>query len=144
MLAKNLKKKLEKLELINARWKLKRIQLEYKLGPLKEILDRIPKMIDPLIYGGVAYFGHKASEKLGAKFPVTLSGSLVAMLALKLATQSRNVVGGSAGIAVLSAIGVLNVMPVRYMLEQMGRSYSYNVGEAGTPFWERQTIGPVH
>lgn len=68
-----------------------------KIHDLAIMLQRIPELVDPVIYGGVAYLGWKAFGGV--------SGALFGPIALKLA-QANNMAAGAAGVAGLATLGI--------------------------------------
>lgn len=54
------------------------------------------------------YLGYQAFEK--ASPGAGLSGAIVSQIAMKLA-GSNNVIGGAAGVATLTGLGIMNVVP---------------------------------
>jgi hypothetical protein len=68
----------------------------------ESIVDRADKLVNLGANVGVAYIGYRA-----LKHP---TGALVGLLALRLA-ESNNLAGGAAGVAALTGLGALNLIP---------------------------------
>lgn len=68
----------------------------------ESIVDRSGKLVDIATHAGVAYVGYNA-----LKHPM---GAVVGLLALRLA-QSPNLASGAAGVAALTGLGALNLIP---------------------------------
>lgn len=71
-------------------------------------IDRAKAIMDFATRAGTAYLGYQAFEK---QVPGSgLSGAIVSQIALRLA-EANNVASGAAGVATLSGMGILNVLP---------------------------------
>jgi hypothetical protein len=130
------KKRLHKgLKLLHKGFKRSQAEWEESIaGHIGRAVDRIP-IIDALLYGAAAYYGHVAAEKLGGKFPDTLAGSATAMIGLRLAT-SMNEAAGIAGVATLASVGLAGSGAVADIQKAVG-DFSKNL----TDFWTHITGG---
>lgn len=75
------------------------------LDQLTKLLGNIPKVVDPIIYGGLAYLGLKTFGGLG--------GALFGPVALKLA-MSSNMPAGASGVAGLATLGVAHGLGIDF------------------------------
>lgn len=69
-------------------------------------LDRLESIFSVATRAGTAYLGYQAFEKVEPGSG--LAGAIISQIALRLAT-SQNLAGGTAGVATLSGMGILNV-----------------------------------
>lgn len=80
------------------------------------------------------YYGYKAAELTGAKFPDSLKGAGVGLIAYRLA-RSRNLIAGASGTLGLAGIGLVNVWnPLRDILP--------DIGDWGA--WFKGLFPPIH
>jgi len=76
--------------------------------PKLQWIDRAKAIMEFATRAGTAWLGYQAFEK--QEKGAGLSGAIVSQIALRLA-ESNNDVGGAAGVATLSGMGILNVLP---------------------------------
>lgn len=69
--------------------------------PVAEAIDKSDKAINLAMKAGIAYYGWKAMNHLG--------GSLIGLIGFELA-KSKNMIGGAAGVGILAAIGLTQVV----------------------------------
>jgi len=76
--------------------------------PKLQWIDRAKTIMDFATRAGTMYLGYQAFER--AAPGSGLSGAIVSQIALRLA-ESNNIPAGAAGVATLTGMGILNVMP---------------------------------
>lgn len=71
-------------------------------------IDRAKAIMDFVTRAGTMYLGYQAFEKVAPGSG--LSGAIVSQIAMRLATAD-NLISGAAGIATLTAMGIMNIQP---------------------------------
>lgn len=103
-------------------------------------IDRAKALMDFATRAGTAYLGHQAFEK--AAPGSGLAGAIVSQIALKLASSS-NMVSGAAGVATLTGMGILNVIPDGPIIAIPDLSFQEWMDNLGASFREIGILPPL-